>query len=92
MVGDVGTILATTDGGAHWKAQNSGSQGFSTTDILESVAFTDATHGWVVGMNGTILRTTDGGAHWNYQVSGISDNLISVAFADARSIGTSSEP
>src|SRR5947207_1642864 len=57
VVGDSGTILRTTDGGATWKSQSSG-----TTNYLTGVSFTDANTGTVVGGNGTILRTTDGGA------------------------------
>jgi photosystem II stability/assembly factor-like uncharacterized protein len=55
-VGDAGTILRTTDGGATWKQQSSG-----TTDGLFGVFFTDANTGTEVGYNGTKLRTTTGG-------------------------------
>jgi photosystem II stability/assembly factor-like uncharacterized protein len=47
------------------------------------VAFTDATHGWVVGSSdGTILATADGGATWSTQTSGTSNQLNGVAFTD----------
>jgi len=55
-VGGSGTILATTDGGATWKAQNSG-----TTVILIGVALANATDGWAVGTGGIIVATTTGG-------------------------------
>ena len=55
-VGDLGTILRTTDGGSSWVSQTSG-----TTRALGGVSFTDATTGTVVGGLGTILRTTTGG-------------------------------
>jgi Photosynthesis system II assembly factor YCF48 len=77
-VGDSGTILSTTDGGAHWTPQTS-----ATAHALFSVAFTDATHGWAVGEAGTIISTTDGGAHWTARTSGTTNFLSSVAFADA---------
>jgi len=51
-----GAIVATTDGGATWTAQSSG-----TTESLTGVVFVDAKHGWVVGSSGTILATTNGG-------------------------------
>ena len=51
-----GRILATTDGGATWSAQSSG----SSAD-LEDVAFSDTVHGWVVGEGGLVLATTTGG-------------------------------
>jgi hypothetical protein len=45
-----GTILATSDGGATWSAQYSG-----TTESLFAVACGGAKHGWAVGWGGTIL-------------------------------------
>jgi hypothetical protein len=54
--GDVGTILRTTNSGATWVAQSSG-----TTALLYGVSFTDAKNGTAVGAGGTILRTTNGG-------------------------------
>src|SRR5215467_9921904 len=63
-VGYGGTILRTTDGGATWTPQFSG-----TTNILYGVSFVDANTGTAVGGNGTILRTTDGGATWTVQRS-----------------------
>jgi photosystem II stability/assembly factor-like uncharacterized protein len=58
-VGGGGTILKTTDGGATWQLQPSG-----TTRDLEAIHFTDRQHGWAVGYMNTILKTTDGGATW----------------------------
>src|SRR5260370_23745615 len=55
-VGDLGTILNTTDGGANWTRHNSG-----TTNILDGVSFVDADTGTAVGRFGTILRTNTGG-------------------------------
>ena len=79
-----GTILATSDGGATWTAQDPG-----TTAHLEGVFFPDATHGWAVGDEGTILATADGGATWTPQYSGtdlpsgITFTLSGVCFPDA---------
>jgi hypothetical protein len=47
VVGDQGTILATTDGGASWHPQTS-----STQADLWSVYFSDAQRGWAVGAQG----------------------------------------
>ena len=55
---------------------------------LGGVAFADASHGWVVGVDGNgnavILATTDGGAHWSPQStpSG-NDYLSAVSFSGA---------
>ncbi|MBI5471910.1 MAG: hypothetical protein HY961_06150 [Ignavibacteriae bacterium] len=64
-VRDQGTILRTTNGGAMWTRQSSG-----TTDRLNGVCFTDANTGTAVGNAGTILRTTNAGTSWTRQTSG----------------------
>ena len=76
-VGHLGVILRTTDGGATWVSQTSG-----TTWNLIGVSFTDVNTGTIVGQNGTILRTTDGGATWTGQISGTTDLLMAVSFTD----------
>ena len=89
-VGDNGTILATTNGGATWNPQSSGSY----VD-LHAVAFTDASHGWAVGYRqtsfgltesyeNTILATVNGGATWSTLVGWTyGGGLSAVAFTDA---------
>ena len=72
-------ILATTNGGATWKAQNPG----TTVYPLSAVAFANARDGWVVGNNGTILATTNGGATWKAQQSDTIEALYAVTFANA---------
>ena len=76
-VGNEGTILRTTNGGASWVSQTSG-----TTTSLGGVSFSDANNGTAVGGN-TILRTTDGGATWVSQTSGTTNGLFGVSFTDA---------
>jgi photosystem II stability/assembly factor-like uncharacterized protein/putative cell wall-binding protein len=76
--GTWGTILHTADGGVTWSRQGSG-----TTNWLDGVAFTDASHGWAVGDGGTIIHTGDGGVHWSPQASGSSAFLNDVVFTDA---------
>jgi photosystem II stability/assembly factor-like uncharacterized protein len=78
VVGESGTIRATSDGGATWRAQASG-----TTDTLYAVRFVDVSNGWAVGDNGRILHTTNGGASWQTQTSGTTDPLYSIACVDA---------
>jgi photosystem II stability/assembly factor-like uncharacterized protein len=56
-VGSFDTILRTTDGGATWVTQDSG----TTFVSFLGVSFTDANNATVVGEDGTILRTTEGG-------------------------------
>ena len=58
-MGQDGAIIATSDGGETWQAQDSG---FELT--IRSVDFVDAQTGWAVGHLGLILHTTDGGETW----------------------------
>jgi hypothetical protein len=53
VVGEKGTILATTDGGASWQKRPSG-----VGVMLGRVYFADAKNGWTVGQDGTILTIT----------------------------------
>ncbi|MEK7353207.1 MAG: CARDB domain-containing protein, partial [Chloroflexota bacterium] len=77
-VGSSGIIQRTSNGGAAWTSQNSG-----TTADLWSVSFADANNGWAVGNSGTIRRTLDGGATWTSQTSGVGNSLYGVSFVDA---------
>jgi photosystem II stability/assembly factor-like uncharacterized protein len=63
-VGNLGTILATVDGGLSWVRQTSQSTGY----ILDGVFFTSSQHGFVVGSSGRILETGNGGAGWTPRV------------------------
>ncbi|MBL7129614.1 MAG: T9SS type A sorting domain-containing protein, partial [Ignavibacteria bacterium] len=77
VVGDGGTILRTTNGGANWTSQISG-----TTRELWGVSFTDINTGTVVGGLGEILRTINGGTNWTLQSSGTTNLLQGVCFTD----------
>lgn len=69
-VGPNGLILKTTDSGANWSSQVSG-----TMDNLTAVKFTDSGNGWATGVYpvlltpgpNVILHTTNGGATWSTQ-------------------------
>lgn len=75
IVGDNGTILATTDGGLNWVAQVSG-----TTNSLRKVYFANDTSGLACGMGGTILKTTNGGATWQPITSGTTSTLFTLYY------------
>jgi photosystem II stability/assembly factor-like uncharacterized protein len=79
-------ILATTDGGATWTAQNAG----TSRAWLNSVTCADDTHAWAVGntcdskgniTGGIILATTDG-VTWSPQSTGTTDAFLGVTCAD----------
>ena len=65
-VGDLGTVIKTTDGGINWDVRHHA----GGTDIdLYSVCFTDKFNGWSVGgipysNKSVLLNTTDGGESW----------------------------
>lgn len=75
--GRLGRILHTSDAGATWTVQASG------TDLtLTGISFTDDRTGWVVGDHGTILHTVDGGRTWLRQQSPVQVYLMGVCFLD----------
>ena len=65
-VGDAGTIVRTTNGGAAWSTVASG-----TTYNLNGVCFATSTTGWIAGANGVLLKSTNGGANWASDPSGV---------------------
>jgi photosystem II stability/assembly factor-like uncharacterized protein len=80
-----GVILASKDNGVHWTTQYARAFGMgAVSPFFTSVAFADASHGWVVGLNHTILATTDGGASWSKQSDGSQGRNRTVACVSAR--------
>ncbi len=63
------TIYKTTDGGTSWTPQYTD----NTTGQFDSIHFSDATHGWIVGENGKILKTVDG-TNWTTVTCPLIDN------------------
>ncbi len=74
-VGRYGTIVHTTDGGATWISQQSG-----TRADLVAVTFVDGLTGWAVGTFGTIVHTGDGGLTWQVQRAPTIDEFEDVFF------------
>ena len=85
-VGDDGLILHSSDAGATWAAEQSG-----TDADLRSVSFPDDQHGWVcggksavAGDSGVVLASTDGGATWlDKTPNGLSASLTRESFVSA---------
>lgn len=81
VVGNVGLIAHTDDGGASWTTQtNLDPQNRS----LYGVFFFDADYGWAVGVDGVILYTSNGGSTWSVVGVGLTtEALSSVHFTSA---------
>ena len=79
-VGDLGTVLKTTDSGNTWTPQTT-----PTTYTLYSVSFTSIDTGYAVGGNGfsgVIIKTVDGGSNWTIDATA-SQSYLSVDFPSA---------
>ena len=79
-VGDIGTVIRTTDGGSQWNLISS-----NTQNRLYSVQFPSNNIGYAVGVNGTVIKTTDGGGNWIVKTQAIADTLRCVWFTDDNS-------
>lgn len=76
-VGDLGTILRTTNGGSTWNVE------FNAAGIVEqlyAVQFASDSIGWAIGETGRILKSTDGGRSWNIQDPGLPYDLYAIDF------------
>jgi photosystem II stability/assembly factor-like uncharacterized protein len=77
IVGDKGTVLASTDGGQSFVLQPTG-----VSRALFNVDFRDNDNGYAVGGGGTILRTENGGSTWERVGNSYPETLKRVDFAD----------
>ena len=77
VVGQLGKIFYTDNGGQSWQEQASG-----TKLLLTAVDFAEQTHGWIVGERGIVLHSDDGGVSWAPQKSGTPYPLFDVNFSD----------
>ncbi|HEX9484978.1 MAG TPA: hypothetical protein VF929_10375 [Gemmatimonadaceae bacterium] len=91
--GTHGTILRTTDGGAHWRADTV--PGATALD-LRSIAATSATvaHAMSIADSGRVFRTTDGGRSWSVRFTGLRKGSFfdAIKFWDAKHGITVSDP
>jgi photosystem II stability/assembly factor-like uncharacterized protein len=70
IVGELGTVLKTTNGGTTWTTAPAAGQGALVT--LRGVDFTsDGVNGLAVGDNGTVLRTMNSGQTWTAFATGV---------------------
>jgi photosystem II stability/assembly factor-like uncharacterized protein len=78
MVGELGRVFHTRDGGATWERQDAG-----TRRPLLAVACIDPRTVWIAGKEGNVVGTTDGGATWTPASTGSTRHLFTLAFPTA---------
>src|SRR3989442_13364180 len=76
MVGELGRIFHTADGGETWERQDAG-----TKRPFLTIACLDARSAWIAGKEGIVYGTTDGGATWREAKTGSSRHLFGLQFA-----------
>jgi len=76
MVGELGRIFHTTDGGQTWERQDAG-----TKRPLLAISCIDARTVWIAGKEGIVYGTTDGGATWTEAKTGSNRHVFALEFA-----------
>jgi len=79
MVGELGRVFHTRDGGTTWERQETG-----TKRPFLTVSCLDANTAWIAGKEGIVYGTTDGGATWKAADTGSNRHVFALAFANGR--------
>lgn len=79
MVGELGRIFRTTDGGTTWERQDAG-----TKRPFLAVSCIDARTAWIAGKEGIVFGTTDGGTTWTQANTGSNRHVFALQFANRR--------
>ena len=77
MVGELGRIFHTTDGGETWERQDA-----ATKRPFLAIACLDPKSAWIAGKEGIVYGTTDAGATWTLAKTGSTRHVFSLAFAN----------
>jgi len=75
VVGELGRILRTEDGGATWTRQNA-----RVKKPLLAISCIDTQSAWIGGKSGIMLGTTDGGLMWKQLDPKTSKHIFDIAF------------
>ncbi len=81
-VGQSGTVLKTTDGGASWNQINISIAELSTTDLYTARAIS-STKIIIAGEGGAIYSSSDTGTTWTTSTSGTTQLLNAMSFVDS---------
>ncbi len=77
IVGDLGRVFHTVDGGLNWEIQATG-----TKRPFAGITCPDRSNLWIAGQGGQIAHSKDGGKTWEQQKSGSDRQLLNIAFAN----------
>lgn len=75
MVGELGRIIRTTDGGTTWTRQDAG-----TKRPFLAMSCLDAKTAWIAGKEGIVYATSDGGDTWTQLQTGSNRHLFAIEF------------
>ena len=75
MVGELGRIFHTTDGGETWVRQDAG-----TKRPFLAISCIDPQTAWIAGKEGIVYGTTDGGATWTPATTGSARHIFALQF------------
>ncbi len=75
MVGELGRIFRTDDGGASWNRQDAG-----TKRPFLAMTCLDPKTAWIAGKEGIVYATKDGGASWKLQTTGSNRHVFALQF------------
>ena len=78
MVGELGRIIRTTDGGKTWVRQDAG-----TKRPFLAMSCLDAKTAWIAGKEGIVYATKDGGDSWTKLATGSNRHIFTMEFATA---------
>ncbi len=79
MVGELGRIFRTADGGATWQRQDAG-----TKRPFLAMSCIDAQTAWIAGKEGIVYATSDGGNTWRELQTGSPRHVFSIEFPTAK--------
>jgi photosystem II stability/assembly factor-like uncharacterized protein len=79
MVGELGRIFRSSDGGGTWERQHA-----DTKRPFLAVSCVGPGRAWIAGKEGIVYHTTDGGASWQAAATGSNRHVFALQFADEK--------
>lgn len=83
VTGEFGSVFASNDGGATWKAKTKIGADF----YPYAAHFSDAQNGWVAGLAGVVMRTEDGGTTWQKTANPVGAPVYGLAVDRGEAVG-----